>query len=216
MKHRITFTLGVALLVAAVAAQAGTPLTCFSFNIGDAKSLPWAGTADRQNWHAPDPKYDTKRLAEDTLALLGPDTPVIVRMETIRRAAVYARQDESAGRELLARIRARAESQPNAMFVFDYGYLVETYKQIDTKIKALTAGADGYSSVTKAIQLRGGDPQMEFAASLISSWPKKDSQESHFQKAVAGAAKDPLLANNLLSYYSNRGATLAQLRASKN
>ena len=101
------------------------------------------------------------------------------------------------------------------MSVFDYGYFVETLKQMD-KLKSLAEGVDGYSYVTKAIQLHGGDAQMEFAAALISVWPRKDTHEAHFQKAVAGAAKDPLLANNVISHFSNRGATLAQLRGSKN
>lgn len=211
MKYRISFALG-AVLIAAVFAQAGTPLTCFPFQIGDAKSLPWMAAGEKFDIDA---KYDTKRLASDTLALLGPDTPVIVRMETLRRAAVYARQDDHAAKELLTRVQERAAAQPSAVSVFDYGYLLETYKQIDTKTKALAGGVDGYSYVAKAIQLRGGDPQMEFAASLITVWPKNDHHEEHFQKAVAGASKDPLLARNVLAYYSAKGATLAQLRGAK-
>ncbi len=208
MKHRISLGLGL-VLAAAVVAQAGTPLTCVQFNIGSAKSLPWANSGA----FALDPKYDTRQLAGDTLAVLAPHTPVIVRMETIRRAAMYARRDPHAGGQLLTKIRARAEQHPDAMSLFDYGYLVETYKQIGPDTKALVGGVDGYANVVKAIQLGGGDPQMEFAASLITLWPKRDTHEAHFQKAVAGAATDPLLANNVLSYYSSRGATLAQLRS---
>ena len=213
MKYRISFILGVVLLGAMVA-QAGTPLTCFPFNIGDAKSLPVSSAMTAGRPFEIDPSYDTKHLATDTLALLGPETPVLVRMETIRRAAIYARQDEHARTDLLEAIRARSEHGDNALALFDYGYLVETFKQMDT-LNPLVASVDGYSKVAKAIQLRGGDAQMEFAAALITAWPKSDKHEAHFQKAVAGAVKDPLLATNVLSLFSNRGSTLAQLRNTK-
>ncbi|MBZ5560752.1 MAG: hypothetical protein LAO77_26150 [Acidobacteriia bacterium] len=42
---------------------------------------------DDSNWHATDPKYDVSPLVADTLA---PSAPTMVRMETLRRATVYA------------------------------------------------------------------------------------------------------------------------------
>ena len=68
------------------------------------------------------------------------------------------------------------------------------------------AGVDGYALVKKALALRGpalhgDDPQMEFAAALISlSGPKTEHRE-HAQKAIAGAKSDPLLAVNLASHF---------------
>ena len=34
-----------------------------------------------------------KNLTRDTLAILDSNTPVLVRMETLRRATIYARQN---------------------------------------------------------------------------------------------------------------------------
>jgi hypothetical protein len=70
-------------------ALAGPPLLCLQYQTGNAKSLPWGG--DR--WHAAKADYDLNRLVDDTLALLGPDATVIARMETLRRATIYAQKD---------------------------------------------------------------------------------------------------------------------------
>src|SRR2546428_10659923 len=68
------------------AVLAGPPLICRPFDIGNAKSLPFQGP----DWSAVPASYDVSRLVGDTMALLQPDTPVIVRMETIRRGATYS------------------------------------------------------------------------------------------------------------------------------
>src|SRR5205085_9746344 len=68
-------------------AQAGPPLICHPFEIANAQSLPWSNPSE---WRAVKGDYDLNRLVNDTLALLTPNTPVIVRMETMRRATVYA------------------------------------------------------------------------------------------------------------------------------
>ena len=78
--------LGVLSSLAVTTAHAGTPLICFPYNIGAAKSLPGSDG----DWKGVNPNYDRTHLIRDTLALLAPDTPVIVRMETLRRAAIYA------------------------------------------------------------------------------------------------------------------------------
>src|SRR5262245_30949630 len=62
------------------------PIICHPIDSGNARCLPWAGS----EWRAVKVDYDSSRLVEDTLALLTPDTPVLVRMETMRRATVYA------------------------------------------------------------------------------------------------------------------------------
>src|SRR5215475_3189583 len=67
-------------------AMAGPILVCKNYEIGAAKSLPWGGS----DWRSVKSDYDINRLVEDTLALLTPDTPVIVRMETLRRAVIYS------------------------------------------------------------------------------------------------------------------------------
>src|SRR5207247_6330063 len=115
--------IATSLLLAAIA-QAGPPLICHTIEIGQAKSLPWI----THNWDVSGgDNYDTKNLARDTLEILAPDTPVLVRMETLRRATLYARKDPIAAKELLARLHARATSpestgHPDALAWFDVGY----------------------------------------------------------------------------------------------
>src|SRR5205807_6299644 len=92
-------------LLLANVAQAGPPLICHTIEIGQAKSLPWIS----HNWNLSGGEtYDTKNLVPDTLDILAPGTPVLVRMETLRRATLYARKDTLAAKELLARLHARA------------------------------------------------------------------------------------------------------------
>jgi hypothetical protein len=193
-------------------AQAGPPLICHTIEIGQAKSLPWVS----HNWNLSGGEtYDTKNLVRDTLEILGPNTPVLVRMETLRRATLFARKDPLAAKELLARLHARASSaessgHPDALAWFDVGYLAESYKQwigqkwmrVSNDEQNPAAGVDGYALVKKALALRGPDPQMEFAAALITlSGPQAEHRE-HAQKAIAGAKNDPLLAQNLATRFT--------------
>lgn len=212
-------TLATSLSLAFVA-QAGPPLICHTFEIGQAKSLPWTS----HNWNLNGGEtYDTKNLVRDTLEILVPDTPILVRMETLRRATLYVRKDPVVAKELLARLHARATSaessgHPDALAWFDVGYLAETYKQwIGKNMPHVTdgmrldpnpaAGLDGYALVKKALTLRavtlhGDDPQMEFAAALLTlSGPQAEHRE-HAQKAIAGAKTDALLAQNLATHFT--------------
>lgn len=208
------FAILKAMLLFADSAVAGPPLICHAFEIGQAKTLPLVGNG----WNlSGSENYDTKNLATDTLAILTPDTPVLVRMETLRRATLYARQDPVAAKELLARLYARATAaesagHPDALAWFDAGYLAETYKQwIGRNLPHMTdgmrmdanpgAGVDGYAMVKKAIALRGEDAQMEFAAALITLSGPRDEHAVHAQKAIAGAKTDALLAKNLATHF---------------
>jgi hypothetical protein len=180
--------------------------------IGQAKSLPWIG----HNWNLTGGEnYDTKNLVRDTLDILTPDTPVLVRMETLRRATLYARKDPLAAKELLARLHARATSaessvHADALAWFDVGYLAETYKQwigqswmrVSKDEQNPAAGVDGYALVKKAIGLHGSDPQMEFAAALITLSGPQEEHRQHSLKAIAGAKTDPLLAQNLATHFN--------------
>src|SRR5713226_5506614 len=226
---RFTIALAAALLSIVGFAQAGPPLICHTIEIGRAKSLPWIS----HNWNlGGSENYDTKNLVRDTLEILAPDTPVLVRMETLRRATLYARKDPLAAKELLARLYARATSaessgHPDALAWFDAGYLAETYKQwIGQNLPHMTddmrldpnpaAGVDGYALVKKAIGLRGSDPQMEFAAAHITlSGPEAEHHE-HAQKATLGAKSDPLLAQSLATHFIGpQTETMSQLLAEK-
>lgn len=195
------------LLSFVTSALAGPPLICHRFEIGTAKSLPWTGTA----WDlSGNENYDTRNLVRDTLAILDSNPPVLVRMETLRRATLYARKDPQAAKELLIRLHARTNSkQADALAWFDAGYLAATYGQW---LKPNPAdGLDAYSLIQKAISLRSNDPEMEFAAALVTMrGPEKDHQE-HAQKAIAGAKADPLLAQNLATHFlGNEKQTVAE------
>src|SRR5436309_13298607 len=111
-------------LLLATVAQAGPPLICHTIEIGQAKSLPWNG----HNWNLSGGEtYDTKNLVRDTLEILVSDTPVLVRMVTLRSATHYTRKDPVVGRELLARLDARttaAESSghPDGLSCLEVGF----------------------------------------------------------------------------------------------
>src|ERR1700720_4249501 len=124
---RFAIALVAAALCFANVALAGPPLICHTTEIGQAKSLPWIS----HNWNlSGGENYDTKNLVRDTLEILSPNTPVLVRMETLRRATLYARKDPVAAKELLARLHARATSadfsgHADALAWFDAGYLAK-------------------------------------------------------------------------------------------
>ena len=52
-----------------------------------------------------------------------------------------------------------------------------------------------------ALQRRGNDPQMEFAAALISVGNASINGQEHAEKAIAGAKNDSLLARNLSAHF---------------
>ena len=191
-------------------AQAGPLLICHPIEIGQAKSLPWV-----EFNHRGSTDYDLKNLSRDTLAILDSRAPVLVRMETLRRATIYARQDPQVAKELITRLQARAANsdatgRPDALAWFDVGYLAEAYKQwMGRGEPNPAAGLDGYSWVRKAIGLRGSDPEMEFAAALITLPNPDSAHRDHVQKAMAGAQNDPLLAQNLASNFNRR--TISEL-----
>ena len=191
-------------------AQAGPPLICHPIEIGQAKSLPWV-----EFNHRGSSDYDLKTLSRDTLAILESPTSVLVHMETLRRATIYARQDPQVAKELITRLQARAANsdaagRPDALAWFDLGYLAEAYNQWMGKGEPNpAAGLDGYSWVRKAIGLRGSDPEMEFAAALITLPGPDSAHRDHVRKAMAGAKNDPLLAQNLASNFNRQ--TISEL-----
>jgi len=225
-RARILYVLATLLVLTGVtvlapAAHAGPPLICWPFEIGNAKSLPWASTG---GWNSPSAGYDVAHLSKDTLALLTPNTPVIVRMETLRRATIYASKDSRIAEQLVSLLKSRAvdaeaAGSPDALAWFDAGYLVEAYKQmalIDSR-RSPASTLDGYAWVKNAIALRGGDAEMEFAAALITAdRARRAEREAHWRKAVAGASDGSLLAANLLTHcqmFGIRATAMAELRA---
>jgi hypothetical protein len=216
MRSRITIALAVcALALAPSAAQAGPPLLCFPMSIGDAASLPWGAIG----WKSPLASYDRTRLADDTVALLASQPRALVRMETLRRAVIYAAENEAAATKLFGALRARAAkngskaADPGALF--DLGYAVEAFRQ--TK-HALSPGRlvdppeDGYALIRQAIAARGPDPEMEYAAALVTIDRRFTSvSNDHLRAAAAGAKKNADLARTIAAHEPMWGSRLAAL-----
>jgi hypothetical protein len=223
----------VATAVIAVAASsvfAGPPLICWKVETGGAASLPWV---DRSNtYQGMDHDYRTSRLATDTLGLLRASTPVLERMETLRRAALYASDDAEAGEALLRGLVERTQrNQADALAWFDAGYFVEASRQahgknepgfwsrsleasgIRSNAAAVLGTKTGYDAIAKAIELSRDDPSMEYAAALVTLYPRRAEHDGHLQRAAAGAGEGSLLAKNLLKNFGEHGRTLADLRA---
>lgn len=196
-------------LIAVSPALAGPPLLCHPFDIGTAQSLPWD---DAGGWWPGRADYRVDHLIADTEALLTPTTPIIVRMETLRRAAIYASRDRQVAEQLLARFlqRASAPRKDDALAHLDAAYVVEAFRQIrglshDNKfrtgvqaLQTLNLDADGYAMMMTSLAARPNDPALEFAAALIASGTRdRAAYLKHAQKARAGASQDALLARNI-------------------
>jgi len=206
LSRRTTLALVTTIaLAAANPALAGPPLVCFPFDIGTATSLPWDGA---HGWKGMRADYDLERLNGDTLRLLTPATPVIVRMETLRRAALYATLDPAAARALTSALLARAKEKgaagkPDTLALFDAGYFVETLKQTEPISSSAAAAAavvrqvDGYALVRDSLAVSGNDAAIEFAAALITSHPARAGHDEHARRARAGAPGNALLATNI-------------------
>jgi hypothetical protein len=159
-------------------AWAGPPLICHPADIGSARSLPWLATS---SWNGADPSYDVSHLRDDTLNLLTPSTPIGVRIETIRRAVIYAIRQPGISDQLtvalLARItnaEALGVADPSALF--DAGYYVETVNEgarIFPNLHAIDH-VDGLAWIRLATRL--GGPGMQSAIATIerarSEWHK--------------------------------------------
>jgi hypothetical protein len=132
---------------------------------------------------------------------------VLVRMETLRRATIYAASDSVRATALLNALKERA-SVPQAnvgLNVFDFGYLVETYRQarpiFAVAVPAID-GIDGYQLVLKAHALQG-DPAMQFAAAVMTEGNSARRSESrqHLEQAKAHANADRALAVNISKHF---------------
>ena len=203
------------LFVYANAAVAGPPLICHAFDIGNATSLPWIS----HDWNLSGTEnYDTHRLPKDTLAILNASQVPLVHMETLRRATLYARKDPVAAKQLLLQLVARARSSeasssPDPFASFDAAYLTEAYQQwLDEKGKNPADGLDGLPWIKRCMQLRPGDPQMAFAAALITLHGPESEHREYTQTAIAGAKNDEPLKRNLATLFLGaQSPTMAEI-----
>ena len=201
MLKSLTFSL-VALVLVASPALAGPPLICHPFVTESGKLIAWGSG---NGWNSPDRSYDIKKLVADTTDALTQDSPVLTRMENLRRATIYAMNDAAVAEQLLRALMDRALSTTNnGSAWFDVGYLVEAYRQgehlrADRKNAAkwaavdATIRVDGYGFVKKAIAQLGPSAEMEFAASLMTQGAVADAHRARAAKAGPGS----LVAKNL-------------------
>jgi hypothetical protein len=208
MRKTIVIT-SLSALAIAMPALAGPPFVCHVFDIGTAKSLPW-GAAN--NFMGMRDDYDFRHVVADTETLLTPSTPTLVRMETLRRASIYASRDRAVAEQLIASVMGRVQGadrtgHPDALALFDAGYVVEALSELEQfglHMKVFAGLERTLAGVTKPFEarpllersaaLRPGDSSIEFALGLLSRAPES---EVHFRKAREGAREDTLLADNL-------------------
>ncbi len=191
----------VAGLLAVEAAVAGPPLICHPVDIGEAKSLPWGwGAFSKRRGYSP------RQVVGDTLALLAKEQSVLVHMETLRRAALYTDRDSDIAVELLAGLMARALNSEaagtsDALAWFDAGYLAQCYHQLQEAPLALECGSAqgvvGYGWIQRAIDLRGDDAELEFAAAMVTALADSPAHRAHVARATKLAGDGSLVRRNL-------------------
>ena len=203
---------------------AGPPLLCHAIEIGEAESLPWGdGTWQNDKITLSDADFVAR-----TLALLSPEAAVLTRMETIRRATIHAAEYPEAARELMSVVRSRvhAAEHPSAMSVFDLGYLMATFGQMNMvtehnstgysggqrKVLSVAGNLNAYELLKKAASLSSDVAPIEFALALLTLSPSHPAHRSHLQNAITGATAESLLAANLVMRFGRNGQTLDDLR----
>ena len=210
---RIAFTplVATAAILIGSPAFAGPPLLCHPFDIGAARSLPWSGV---HSWFEGDAGYRLDNLVADTESLLTPATPVVVRMETLRRAAIYASADAAVAKRLLDRFVARADAstasgQPDALLLLDAAYVAGAYREMlmlsrdsvfaprEAGLRAALGSTQDSVLIGRSVAARPDDPAIRFAAALIVADTNRQAYREHADKARAGASRDPLLARNI-------------------
>lgn len=210
---RTTLVTSAALFVIVTAAPAfaGPPLLCHPFDIGGARSLPWSGA---HSWFEGDAAYRLDNLVSDTEALLTPATPVVVRMETLRRAAIYASADAAVAKRLLDRFVTRADAsaasgRPDALQLLDAAYIAGAYREMlllsrdsvfaprEAGLRAALGNTQDAALIGRSVAARPDDPAIQFAAALILADTNRQAYREHADKARAGASRDPLLARNI-------------------
>lgn len=220
-----TLVLTAIALAAAICmhAHAGAPLQCHKFQIGDAKCLPWGSDAfDRSK------SYDTARVVDDTLALLDAGTPVLVRMETIRRATIYIGGDGAQADRLLGSLLTRAldaEVEMNektlALRYFDAGYLAATFQQagVETSFGPTNGQHElhrvaGYAWMVRGYKMTDLDGDFALALALATADTRLTEHTMFLERAVKTAAADDSARNDLLGWICQiRGTTVDAVRA---
>lgn len=203
--HRVLTALALTLAVASPV-LAGPPLLCHPFDIGAAQSLPWDGS---RGWSHARADYSLTNLIADTQRIVQPDTPVVVRMETLRRAAIYASRDAGVTTALLDALGSPARTARDPLAPLDVAYVIEALNQMamlgaDSEfgprvagIKQAVKGRNAAPLVEAAAKARPSDPAVSFAAAMILMGKDRDAYRAHAARARAGASQDALVEKNL-------------------
>lgn len=208
-KQTLIAWFALALFSLAAPALAGPPFICHPFELGGASSLPWTG-GDYLGMRG---DYDITRVVADTEALLKADMPTVARMETLRRAVLYASQNRALAERLVAALAARVDAadktdRTDAVALFDLGYTLEAMSEIEMlghhmgsdlamrgrALAGMTRPDDGRALILKSAALRADDAGIAFALALIE---RAEDKQPHLLKARAGAKQDRLLAANM-------------------
>jgi len=207
----------VALIVlsASIPSFGGPPLICHPFHIGGAESISWGeGPFD------PPADADRDELVETVLSHLKPETSVLARMETLRRATIWCNRSTHREQELLLKLMGRAldaeiSDEQSAMAWFDAGFFAQSLDQNGANFVegiGVERGVIGYAWVRRAIELQPHDPQMHFAAALVTAIHDRDASEKHMRLATEIPADDPLLPKNIRAFKSELGKHLEHHR----
>ena len=116
--------------------------------------------------------------------------------------------------QLVARAKSSdASPTPDAFALFDAVYLTEAYKQwLGEKGENPANGLDGFSWLKHAMQLRPGDPQMAFAAALITLHGPESEHREYTRIATGDAKNDELLKRNLATHFLGaQSQTMAEM-----
>lgn len=215
MKRR-TFALVASIVMFASPALAGPPLLCFPYEIGTAKSLPWGKDPFQKS-----SGYDAVKVEEDTLALLKAEKSALVRMETIRRAALYLDKDSGRAGNLALKLLAiakdaEAAGKPSAAAWFDAGFAGATFTQNGCHIKGLMVtekGPVGYEEIKKALAITPDDAAMQFGAALVAFDHHREAFKAHMQKALALVEPGSDVARSMETNHALGAKPLKELKA---
>lgn len=187
----------------------GPPAVCQPFAIGEAPSLPW-----REGAFGIDPDYPQEKLIPEVRKLLDQQDDALVRMETLRRAVIYAvgvgkysgKTSPSAAlrkthtqalvlmlqqRALAVHLGAEPASATQAMPpLFDLGYALSALRQLDGVSKVPTGFGDGEAELRKSAGWSQASAAMHLGAGL-GLWLSKDSdlRDQHFLQAAQDASQ---------------------------
>lgn len=216
-KLRKTLLMLVIGAVLPAAARSGPPLLCHPYEIGDAKSLPWGGGPfDRHK------TYDTTKLIPDTLALLTHQTPMLERMETLRRAAIYANStSKEKCAELTKALDARRSetlgsgTPQNAKVLreIDYWLTVGAIAQFEYRDGAPANRRAAYDGLVKALGETPRTAEIEFVLATMSWDLQIPEHHGHIAAACDQTAEDSLLAANIRARFGDGRKPLKDIRA---